>query len=39
MMSVYESIMQGLTEAIAYEKGEQTAHSTCVTTQKINHAR
>lgn len=31
MMSIYESIMQGLTEAIAYEKGEQTAHSTRVT--------
>lgn len=30
-MNVYESIMQGLNEAIAYEKGEKTARSACVT--------
>lgn len=30
-MNVYESIMQGLNEAIAYEKGENTARSTRVT--------
>ena len=30
-MNVYESIMQGLTEAVAYEKGENTARSASIT--------
>lgn len=30
-MNEYESIMQGLNEAIAYEKGDNTARSTCIT--------
>ncbi len=30
-MNVYKSIIQGLTEAIAYENSEQTAHFTRVT--------
>ena len=30
-MNVFESMMQGLTEAVAYEKGEQTARSASVT--------
>lgn len=34
-MNVYESIMNGLNEAVAYEKGEQTAHSATVTIAPI----
>lgn len=30
-MNVFESIMQGLNEAVAYEKGENTARSTSIT--------
>lgn len=30
-MNVFESMMQGLTEAVSYEKGEQTARSASVT--------
>jgi len=30
-MNIYESIMQGLNEAIAYEKGENTARSNTIT--------
>lgn len=30
-MNIYESIMQGLNEAIAYEKGEKAARSNTVT--------
>ena len=30
-MNLFESMMQGLTEAVSYEKGEQTARSASVT--------
>lgn len=34
-MNVYESIMNGLNEAVAYEKGEQTARSATVAIAPI----
>ena len=32
-MNVYESIMNGLNEAVAYEKGEETARSSKITIE------
>lgn len=34
-MNVYDSIMTGLNEAVAYEKGVQTAHSATITIAPI----